>query len=96
MISLGGSGVISVIANAFPGDFSQMVRFALNDQMDEARKIHYKLLPVISLMFEEGNPAGVKAFLSHKGIIKNNLRLPLLKASKALMSKVSLLDRTIQ
>jgi len=82
MVALGGLGVISVIGNAYPKEFSEMVSLALDHQFYQAQELHYKLLPIMHTLFEEGNPAGVKAFLSHKGIIKNNLRLPLLKAVK--------------
>ena len=89
MLTLGGAGVISVIANAFPREFSQMVRLTLKNSVEEAREIHYKLLPHVSMMFEEGNPAGVKAYLAEKGIITDSVRLPLIKASAVLRKKIS-------
>jgi len=92
MVTLGGAGVISVIANAFPAEYSSMVRFVLNGQLDEARKIHYPLLPIIDAMFEEGNPAGVKAFMKLKGILDDNLRLPLVRVSSHLREKIRVLD----
>jgi 4-hydroxy-tetrahydrodipicolinate synthase len=88
MIALGASGVISVIANAFPSEFSTMVRFALNGKIEEARKIHYKLLPIIDAIFAEGSPAGVKAVLDILGISSNYLRLPLVPVSKELYKKL--------
>ncbi len=88
MISLGGSGVISVIGNAFPSEFSEMVRLTLDNSLDKARKIHYKLLPVIEAMFAEGNPAGVKAFLKQMNLCTEEVRLPLIKASNNLFKKV--------
>jgi len=88
MISLGASGVISVVGNAFPRDFSEMVRLILSNKIIEARKIHYKILPIITTMFLEGNPAGLKAFLSRAGICKEDVRLPLVKASNLLFHKV--------
>ncbi len=88
MISLGGSGVISVIGNAFPSEFSEMVRLTLSNSLDKARRIHYKLLPVIETMFAEGNPAGVKAFLKQMNLCTEEVRLPLIKASNKLFKKV--------
>ena len=88
MISIGSSGVISVIGNAFPSEFSEMVRLTLNNSLDEARRIHYKLLPVIETMFAEGNPAGVKAFLKQINLCTEEVRLPLIKASNKLSKKV--------
>ena len=90
LIGLGGSGVISVVANAFPAEFSSMVRLMLDGKTSEARKIHYKMLPVIDLVFAEGNPTGVKAFLDVLGIVPNYLRLPLIPASKELYKKIEL------
>jgi len=81
LISIGFSGVISVVANAFPAEFSQMVRLALNHDICEAQKIHYKLLEFIDTLFIEGNPAGVKEALSIMGITSNYLRLPLVPVS---------------
>ena len=90
LISLGGTGVSSVVANAFPGEFSTMVRLMLDGKISEARKIHYKLLPIIDLVFAEGSPTGVKAFLDVMGIVPNYLRLPLIPASKDLYKKIEL------
>ncbi len=90
LIGLGGSGVISVVANAFPAEFSTMVKLTLDGKATEARKIHYKMLPVIDLVFAEGNPTGVKAFLDVLGIAPNYLRLPLIPASKELYKKIEL------
>ncbi|MGC9344928.1 MAG: 4-hydroxy-tetrahydrodipicolinate synthase [Bacteroidales bacterium] len=92
MITLGGSGVISVIANAYPEEYSSMVRYALSGELEQARKIHYPLLPLIDAMFEEGNPAGVKAFMKLKGILDDNLRLPLVKVSSHLREKIHVLS----
>ena len=89
MISLGATGVISVIANAFPKEMSEMVNYSLKGDFKKALPLHYKLLPIMNTLFEEGNPAGVKAALEIKGIISNNLRLPLTKISKPLYNKLS-------
>ena len=83
LIALGAEGVISVIANAYPGEFSNMVRLALDFNLSEARKIHYSLIPVIDLLFAEGSPSGLKAFLAAMGIAENNLRLPLVPVSES-------------
>lgn len=87
-ITLGGSGAISVIANAFPAQFSSMVRLALKGKVEEARKIHYSLLPVMEAIFSEGSPAGVKAVLDILGISSNYLRLPLVPVGKDLYKKL--------
>jgi len=96
IISLGGSGVISVVANAFPAEFSSMVRLMLDGKTAEARKIHFKMLPVIDLVFAEGSPTGVKAFLDVLGIVPNYLRLPLVPASKDLYKKIELAVKNFQ
>jgi len=91
MMAVGAEGVISVVANAYPGPFSDMVRLCLGDKYPEARKIHYKLLEIMNALFEDGNPAGIKAALNIMGIAGNNLRLPLLKANKATYNKLKAL-----
>lgn len=83
MMALGATGVISVMANVLPSPFSQMVKYLLQGKYKKALLLHYDLLPVMKQLFVDGNPAGVKAALEIKGIIKNNLRLPLVKANKA-------------
>jgi len=77
LITLGAVGVISVIGNAFPREFSKMVRLALQGDYDRARNIHYHFTELIQLLFVEGNPAGVKSMLALMGFIENKLRLPL-------------------
>ena len=77
LITLGAVGVISVIGNAFPKEFSRMVRLALEGDYRSARQIHHKFTELISLLFVEGNPAGVKSMLAIMGLIENKLRLPL-------------------
>lgn len=89
MIASGASGVISVVANAFPKEFSEMVRLALDNKYDKARTIHYKLTDIIELLFVEGNPGGVKAALKHLGIGSDNLRLPLMPVSKKVSDKLA-------
>lgn len=77
LITLGAVGVISVIGNAFPKEFSRMVRLALNGDYEHARTIHHRFTELIELLFVEGNPAGVKSMLAVMGFIQNKLRLPL-------------------
>ncbi|WP_161531247.1 4-hydroxy-tetrahydrodipicolinate synthase [Riemerella anatipestifer] len=85
----GGDGVISVIGQAYPKEFSEMIKLAKNDKVKEAYAIHNQLVEITRLIFAEGNPAGIKAVLAHKGIIKNHLRLPLVKASESLQQKIN-------
>jgi 4-hydroxy-tetrahydrodipicolinate synthase len=77
LITLGGAGVISVIGNAFPREFGRMVRLTLAGDYDNARSIHHQFLDLFSLLFVDGNPAGVKSMLNAMGYIENKLRLPL-------------------
>jgi len=82
LMALGFEGVISVVANAFPADFSEMVRLCRKGDFKTANQLNFKLNDIIDAMFEEGNPAGVKAFLDGMSIIDNNLRLPLVSVSE--------------
>ena len=84
----GGDGVISVIGQAYPKEFSTMVQLAFERKVDEAYAIHNKLVNITRLIFAEGNPCGVKTILAEKGLIKNYLRLPLVQASEGLQSKI--------
>lgn len=88
MLSFGMVGVISVVANAFPYDFSEMVRLGLKGEFNEASKYHYKLLEIIDLLFKEGNPAGVKAALYLRNICDIYVRLPLVHVSDNLTMKM--------
>lgn len=85
MITVGADGVISVVANAFPSEFSDMVRFSLAGKLKEANRLHYRLLDFIETIFEDGSPSGVKAALEILGLAPNNLRLPLVKVNKAVL-----------
>ena len=87
-LACGMHGVISVAANAFPAEFSQMVRLCLQNNFPEAKKINDQLLDAYDLMFCENNPAGVKAFMTELGLIENNLRLPVVPLSGRLYLKV--------
>ena len=77
MVSCGAVGVISVIGNALPREFSKMIRLQMRGEYDPARKIHHRFIDLFSLLFVDGNPAGVKAMLHEMGFIENRLRLPL-------------------
>lgn len=83
MISFGMDGVISVIANAYPRQYSDMVRLSLNGRFAEATKIQMALLPLIEYIFADGNPAGIKCVLAQMQICQENLRLPLVNVSTA-------------
>lgn len=81
LVTLGGDGVISVIANAFPKEFSQMVRDVLNGDLDKSKAMHFRYTDIIKNLFIEGNPAGIKALLNIQNMIENELRLPLVPVS---------------
>ena len=85
----GGSGVISVIGGALPNQVSKMIRFALENRIDEATVYHNQLLEMIDLIFREGNPAGVKNLSKHLGLCTGNVRLPLVPASEPLSVAIS-------
>ncbi len=89
LITLGAVGVISVIGNALPAEFSRMVRLALNGDYESARNIHHKFAELFKLLFVDGNPAGVKAMLHAMGMIENQLRLPLVPTRLTTMEKIS-------
>jgi len=95
LIAAGGSGVISVVGNAFPKQTSEMVRMALAGKMEEARRIHYSLLEIIDQLFIEGNPAGVKAALNILNICENHVRMPLTTVSRATYGRLSDLIKSI-
>lgn len=86
LIALGADGVVSVIGNALPELFSGMVRDALKGNLDAAREKHYRVLPLIELIFREGNPVGVKALMEVLGDGDSNLRLPLIPATETLVA----------
>lgn len=84
----GGAGVISVIGQAYPEEFSTMLKLAFNKKVDEAYEIHNRLVEITRLIFAEGNPCGIKVVLAEMGIVKNYLRLPLVPASHGLHEKI--------
>jgi 4-hydroxy-tetrahydrodipicolinate synthase len=87
-LSIGFHGVISVAANSFPVDFCAMVNAGIQEDFVTARKLHYKLLKGIDLLFAEGNPTGVKYVLHKSGLMENVLRLPLIAASESLSQQL--------
>ena len=89
-IAAGMQGVISVIGNAYPKEFSQMVNYALDGDYKNARHLHYKLLPLMKAIFMDGNPGGVKYVLSKLGICENQFRLPVVPIDKATMKALVL------
>lgn len=96
MICIGAEGVISVVANAFPKEFSDMVNSALNSEIEEAKTLHFKLFEIIQNLFTEGNPAGIKAILHIKKLIENNFRLPMIGVSQKHYSKLENLVRKVK
>jgi 4-hydroxy-tetrahydrodipicolinate synthase len=84
----GGAGVISVIGQGMPNAFSKMINLGLAGKNQEAFKLHYKLMPLTELIFQEGNPAGIKAILNHKNICDTQVRLPLIKVSENLYNSI--------
>ena len=88
MVLAGGSGVISVIGEGFPEQFSEMVRLGLERKVDEAYKIHYQLAESIEMIFEQGNPAGIKEVHKTLGLSENTVRLPLVNVDENLANKI--------
>lgn len=95
LITLGAVGVISVIGNALPYEFSRMVRLALKGEYEAALSIHHKFAELFKLLFVDGNPAGVKAMLSLMGMIENQLRLPLVPTRLTTINQISTLIREL-
>lgn len=88
LIAAGADGVISVVANSFPKQFSQMVEASLKGDLATARKLHYDLLPITKLFFTEGNPGGVKIALEELGWMAPHMRLPLVQVSDNLRTAI--------
>ncbi len=89
IIAAGGSGVISVIANAYPSEWSRMVKYCLNSNFIEARQILFRFTEIIELLFTDGNPAGIKAAMSILNLCQNILRLPLVPVSQQVHARLS-------
>jgi 4-hydroxy-tetrahydrodipicolinate synthase len=88
MILAGGSGVISVIGQGFPNEFCEMIRLGLNRNVDEAFKIHYQLSDSIDMIFEQGNPAGIKKVMESLGLSEKTVRLPLVHVDEFLANRI--------
>lgn len=88
VIAAGGSGVISVLANAYPGEVTEMVNQALKNNYRSAREIQYRFLEMTELLFTDGNPSGVKAMLSNMNLCQNILRLPLVPVNRSVQSRI--------
>lgn len=88
IILAGGAGVISVIAEGFPKQFTEMVHLGLNKKVDEAYKIHYLLADSIDMIFEQGNPAGIKEVFKSLGLSENTVRLPLVNVNEDLANRL--------
>jgi 4-hydroxy-tetrahydrodipicolinate synthase len=88
MIAAGAEGLVSVVANAYPKDYSDMVRLCLAGKFTEAQKLHYKYTDIIASMFAEGSPSGVKAYLSEMGLCQHTFRLPVWPVSAAHHAKI--------
>lgn len=96
MIASGAAGVISVIGNALPKEFSRMIRLEFQGEYEPARKIHHMFTELYSLLFVDGNPAGVKALLSDMGLIENVLRLPLVPTTIKTKEKMAAILKEIR
>lgn len=95
MIALGADGVISVVANAFPHDYSEMVQSSLSGHFKKAQEIHYKLFDIVNALFAEGSPGGIKAVLEQKGLCQNYFRLPIVGVSKTHYNFISSLIESV-
>lgn len=88
MVLAGGAGVISVIGEGFPNEFSKMVQFGLERKVDEAYQLHYRLADIIDMIFEQGNPAGIKEVFKSLNLAENCVRLPLVNVNEDLASRI--------
>lgn len=88
IVLAGGSGVISVIGQGFPKEFSEMIRLGLNKKVNESFKLHYFLSDCIDMIFEQGNPAGIKEVFKSLGIAENTVRLPLVSVEESLANRL--------
>ncbi len=96
MIAAGAEGLVSVVANAYPKDYSDMVRLCLSGEFAEAQQLHYRFTDIINSMFAEGSPSGVKAYLSEMGLCKNTFRLPVYKVSDKHHQKIRELMKSVE
>ena len=96
LMALGADGVVSVVANAYPADFAQMVRLCLDGKYSEARTIHYRYTDIITSMFTEGSPSGVKYYLSEMGMCQHTFRQPVWPVSEGLQVTIKDLMKTVK
>lgn len=96
MVASGAAGVISVIGNALPKEFSRMIRYEFRGEYEPARRIHHRFTELYSLLFVDGSPAGVKALLSEMGMIENELRLPLVPTKVTTKQKMAQILKELQ
>ncbi len=96
MIAAGAEGLVSVVANAYPKDYAEMVRLCLAGKFIEAQKLHYKYTDIISSMFAEGSPSGVKAYLSEMGLCQNTFRLPVWPVSPTHLARIKELMKGVR
>ena len=95
MVLAGGAGVISVIGEGFPKEFSEMVRLGLQRKVDEAYNLHYKLADSIDMIFEQGNPGGIKEVFKARGLSENTVRLPLVNVNEDLAKRLESFTKNI-
>jgi 4-hydroxy-tetrahydrodipicolinate synthase len=95
LMAIGGDGVISVIANALPHEFSQLVNYCLKNDFVKARELYYKLIQITQAIYADGSPSGIKALLEIKGLVKNNVRLPLAKVNKSVYNLLDTLNKAL-
>ncbi|MFC2101375.1 4-hydroxy-tetrahydrodipicolinate synthase [Bacteroidota bacterium] len=96
MLAAGADGVISVVANAYPKEFSSMVRYGLEGDFSNARRIHFELIDMINALFADGSPGGIKALLELKGLCKNMVRLPLVDINQDTRDLIHKLEQQIK
>ncbi len=89
MAALGGSGVISVLANAYPAECSEIVQHALKNNFKSAREIQFRFVEITELLFAEGNPGGIKAIMSNMNLCQNTLRLPLVPVGRSMQTRIA-------
>lgn len=96
MVLAGGAGVISVIGEGFPKEFSEMVRLGLQRKVDEAYALHYRLADSIDMIFEQGNPGGIKEVFKSLGLSENTVRLPLVNVNEDLANRLNNFTKSLQ
>ena len=95
IVLAGGSGVISVIGEGYPKEFSEMIRLGLNKKVEEAYILHYKIMDSIDMIFEQGNPAGVKEIFKTLNLSENTVRLPLVTVNSDLANRLEIFTKNL-